>query len=400
MKKYILSFMMLVVSASFLTSCLGDNGNSNSNQPTKVTVTSGLYVVNCGIWGGNNGSLTLYDYNTLKAQQLFSGIGELGDTPNDAYTKGDTIFIVVNTDNMIVVFNRKTMKVDRISTTKEMGETEGLGPRCITGFGDNIYFTTYGNYVARMDAKTLTVTDMKQVGNAPEGLSLGGTYSAPLLYVCNSNYGTGGGSISKIPLASDGSLGKVETITHEKIRNPQEVVAEGDGFYFLDWGYYNEDYTKQFEAGLFYYNNGNVTQIIENATGLGVGYVYDSYGNAVGYNLVTFNAPYGSDEKPTYTQYNTATGSKKSITLKDDTGHEIFSPVAIGVDPLKGLLVIASRTKSPDTEKADIKLPGYANVYQFESEGVYKYVEGSNFVTGIDPHVIEFTLDTQTIVYQ
>ena len=144
MKKYILSFMMLVVSVSFLTSCLGDNGNSNSNQPTKVTVTSGLYVVNCGIWGGNNGSLTLYDYNTLKAQQLFSGIGELGDTPNDAYTKGDTIFIVVNTDNMIVVFNRKTMKVDRISTTKEMGETEGLGPRCITGFGDNIYFTTYG----------------------------------------------------------------------------------------------------------------------------------------------------------------------------------------------------------------------------------------------------------------
>ena len=199
MKKYILSFMMLVVSTLFLTSCLSDNGNSNSNQPTKVTVTSGLYVVNCGIWGGNNGSLTLYDYNTLKAQQLFSGIGELGDMPNDAYTKGDTIFIVVNTDNMIVVFNRKTMKVDRISTTKEMGEAKGYGPRCITGFGDNIYFTTYGNYVARMDAKTLTVTDMKQVGNAPEGLALGGTYSAPLLYVCNSNYGMGGGSISKKP---------------------------------------------------------------------------------------------------------------------------------------------------------------------------------------------------------
>ena len=106
MKKYILSFAMMVMGASLLTSCLNDN--DNNNQPVKIPITTGLYVVNNGQWNKNNGSLTYFDYTTLKAQQLFSGVGELGDTPNDAYTKGDTIFIVVSTDNMIVAYNKKT----------------------------------------------------------------------------------------------------------------------------------------------------------------------------------------------------------------------------------------------------------------------------------------------------
>ena len=75
---------------------------------------------------------------------------------------------------MIVAYNKKTNSViDRISTTDEMGATEGYTPRHIIGYGDNIFFTTYGGYVARLDAKTLTVTDKAQVGSAPEGLTLG-----------------------------------------------------------------------------------------------------------------------------------------------------------------------------------------------------------------------------------
>ena len=57
MKKYILSFVMMVMGASLLTSCLSDNDNKN-NQPITVPVTTGLYVVNNGQWNQNNGSLT------------------------------------------------------------------------------------------------------------------------------------------------------------------------------------------------------------------------------------------------------------------------------------------------------------------------------------------------------
>ena len=242
MKKYILSVVVMVIGASLFTSCLNDSDNNN-NQPIVIPQTTGLYVVNNGQWNKNNGSLTYFDYMTMQAQQLFSHVGELGDTPNDAYIKGDTIFIVVSTDNMIVAYNKKTNSViDRISTTDEMGEAEGFNPRHIIGYGDNIFFTTYGGYVARLDSRTLTVTDQAKVGSAPEGLTLGGTQDALELYVCNSDYGYGNASISKIPLASNGNMGKAETITNENIRNPQDIVAVGDVLYYLDWGSYTEDY--------------------------------------------------------------------------------------------------------------------------------------------------------------
>ena len=391
MKKYILSFVMMVMGASLLTSCLSDNDNKN-NQPITVPVTTGLYVVNNGQWNQNNGSLTYFDYKTMTAQELL-GPGELGDTPNDAYTKGDTIFIAVNTDNIIVVYNKKTNSViDRVSTTEEMGEIEGNGPRHIIGYGNYIYFTTYGGYVAQMDAKELTVTDKVKVGSAPEDLSLGGTSDAPVLYVANSDYGYGNASVSKVTVKANG-FGAVETITSEKIQNPQDILAVGNGFYYIDWGHYTDDYSKQLDAGLYYYENGAVSLLVENATGMGVGMVYAA-GYAVGYNIVTFNNPYGSDSKPTYNTYNTYTRSKTTLTLTGDTGNEIFSPAAIAVDPLTGNIVIASRAKDPDTGSASFTLPGYANIYNYNGQ----FVKGSNFQTGIEPHMIGFTLGTQTIM--
>ena len=391
MKKYILSFVMMVMGASLLTSCLSDNDNKN-NQPITVPVTTGLYVVNNGQWNQNNGSLTYFDYKTMTAQELL-GPGELGDTPNDAYTKGDTIFIAVNTDNIIVVYNKKTNSViDRVSTTEEMGEIEGNGPRHIIGYGNYIYFTTYGGYVAQMDAKELTVTDKVKVGSAPEDLSLGGTSDAPVLYVANSDYGYGNASVSKVTVKANG-FGAVETITSEKIQNPQDILAVGNGFYYIDWGHYTDDYSKQLDAGLYYYENGAVSLLVENATGMGVGMVYAA-GYAVGYNIVTFNNPYGSDSKPSYNTYNTYTRSKTTLTLTGDTGNEIFSPAAIAVDPLTGNIVIASRAKDPDTGSASFTLPGYANIYNYNGQ----FVKGSNFQTGIEPHMIGFTLGTQTIM--
>ena len=391
MKKYILSFAMMVMGASLLTSCLSDNDNKN-NQPITVPVTMGLYVVNNGQLNQNNGSLTYFDYKTMTAQELL-GPGELGDTPNDAYTKGDTIFIAVNTDNMIVVYNKKTNSViDRVSTTEEMGEIEGNGPRHIIGYGKYIYFTTYGGYVAQMDAKELTVTDKVKVGSVPEDLSLGGTSDAPVLYVANSDYGYGNASVSKVTVKANG-FGAVETITSEKIQNPQDILAVGNGFYYIDSGHYTDDYSKQLDAGLYYYENGAVSLLVENATGMGVGMVYAA-GYAVGYNIVTFNYPYGSDSKPSYNTYNTYTRSKTTLTLTGDTGNEIFSPAAIAVDPLTGNIVIASRKKDPDTGSASFTLPGYANIYNYNGQ----FVKGSNFQTGIEPHMIGFTLGTQTIM--
>lgn len=387
MKKFIFSFLMLATSAVLVTSCLG-NDNDNNNTTT-ITTTTGLYVVNNGQWNQNNGSLTYFDYETLSARQLLNGTGGLGDTPNDAYTKGDTIFVVGSTENTIFVINKKDFSIiRRVSTTTEMGDEAGYNPRHITGLNNKLYFTTYGGYVGELDANSLSVTNTFKVGSAPEGIAIGGTSAAPILLVANSDYGYGNASVSKITLSS----GQVETITNEKIRNPQEIVPDENGFYFLDWGYYDEQWNQK-EAGLYFYNGSTVNKIIPDATGLGIGLVYLN-GYAVGYNMVTFNYPYGSS-KPTYSKYNTYSKTVSSLSLYDDKDIEIFSPAAIAVDPITGNIIIASRPKDPDTGYASYTLPGYANMYTQEG----RYIENTHFETGIEPHMIGFTVGKTTITY-
>lgn len=395
MKKYLFSFMTMVMGAALVTSCVSDDDSDKGNNTAKIVVTSGLYVVNNGTWGQNNGSLTYFDYSTLKEEQLLSGANGLGDTPNDAYSKGDTIFVVGSTENTIFVVNRKDFSIiKRISTVAEMGETEGATPRHITGYGNNIYFTTYGGYVGIIDAKSLAVSQIKyKVGSAPEGLSVGGTANEPVLYVANSDYGYGNASISKINLGN----GTVEEIKNEKIQNPQEIVALGNELYILDWGHYDDSWN-QVDAGLYYYYNGNAKQLIANATGLGVGMVYVN-DQVVGYQLVTFNDPYGSTSKPTYNTYNTYTGFTGTLNLSGDKGIEIFSPAAIAVDPIRGHIAIASRPKDPESSDefpyASYTLPGYVNMYSSSGE----YIKDTHFQTGVEPHMIGFAFNSQTITY-
>jgi hypothetical protein len=197
MKKYLFSLMMMAMGSALVTSCLSNDDDNKRKDPEVVTITSGVYVVNNGTWNHNNGSLSYFDYGTLQTSQLLEGVSGLGDTPNDAFTKGDTIFIVGSTENTIFVVNKKNFNIiKRISTTETMGEAEGYNPRHITGLGNNIYFTTYGGYVGVIDAKSLTMSQTKyKVGSAPEGLAVGGSASNPFLYVANSNYADGNGSI-------------------------------------------------------------------------------------------------------------------------------------------------------------------------------------------------------------
>lgn len=394
MKKYVFSMMMMVLGSALFTSCLKDD-DSDSNKDQEVAVTTGAYVVNNGSFNQNNGSLTYFDYQTLKAQQLLSGGSGLGDTPNDAYTKGDTIFIVGSSENTIFVVDKKDFSIiSRVSTTAEMGEAEGVTPRHIIGSGDNLYFTTYGGYVGVLNTRSLKVTQKFQVGSAPEGLALSNSGTDKFLYVANSDYGNGNASISKINLAT----AEVEEIKNEHIQNPQEILAIGEELFVLDWGHYTEDFSQQLDAGLYRIYNGTAVKVIPDATGMGVGLVY--YNNyPVGYLIVTFNYPYGSS-KPTYTKFNTFTGSVESLTLSGDTGIEIFSPAALAVDPITGNILIASRAKDPDSPAdapyASFSLPGYVNIYT--NGGAY--IKDSHFETGIEPHMIGFTLGLQTITYK
>ena len=394
MKKYLFDLALMMMGASLFTSCL--NNDNNDNTPQKVTVTSGAFIINNGQKNKNNGSLTFFDYQSESATTTLVGGSGLGDTPNDACLMGDTIFVVGSTDNMIFLVNRKSLNmIDYVSTTELMGEAEGYSPRAITSFNNKLYFTTYGTpdtnggYVAELNPKTLQVERKFKVGSAPEGLAFGGTSSEVYLYVCNSDFAHGGGSISKINMAT----GAVDEIKNEKVQNPQKLFVIGEVLYVLDWGHYTDDYSQQLDAGLYCVADGSASLLVKDATDADNVVIYVN-GQAVGYEIITFNYPYGSTTA-TYSKFNTYTGQTTSLVLSGDSNYKIESPSAIGVDPLSGNIIIASRTINKDTGYADYTMPGFANMYTNSGQ----YIEGSHFETGIEPHKIGFTLDQTVVSY-
>lgn len=375
MKKILFNLIVMALGTTLLTGCLSDDKN---DQPAEYVVTNGALIVNNGSSSNSiDGSLTFLDYNSGEARQnVFKNAnGEsLGGTPNSVMCYGNKVYVAGSDENAVFVLDKKTFKlIERISTTDEMGEAEGVMPRSLTAYDKNVYVSTYGGYVGVIDTLDLSVRNMYKVGSYPEGMAIGTKDNLVYLYVANSDYGNGNGSISVVNLSS-GSVSEIKGV-----RNPQELAVAGDNIFVLDWGYYDESESwVQKEAGVYLINGSNVQKIIPDATGMA----------AAGYNIVTFNAPYDSSKKVSYSIFNVAYGSLSTFTLSGDGANRIESPAAISIDPNTGYVLIASRKMNPDTGYPDYSAPGFINMYTGNGE----YVK--TFDTGVEPHQITFLYGT------
>ena len=381
MKKYVFG-LTLMMGATLLTGCIKDS--ENSNKPYEFTITEGLLVVNNGnVANGIDGSLSFLDFvNETTQQNVYKTANgaSLGGTPNDVIHYGHKIYVVGSDENTIFVLNAKTFKeIKKISTTEILGEAEGTNPRHMTAYNGRVYVSTYGGYVAEIDTVGFTMTRSFKVGSVPEGLGIGLSLdgNTAKLYVANSDYGNGNGSISIVDLGT----GSVTDFKHELIRNPQEILASADVVYVLDYGYYDmNDNWLQKEAGVYMIYNNTVTKIIPDATGMA----------GVGNSIVTFNAPYGSSTT-TYSVFNTRTGILSAFSPKGDSDRPVFSPCAIAIDANTYNVMIASRPKDPDTGYPSYAMPGYVNIYT--SAGNYV----GTYEAGVEPHKIEFSYGTTTL---
>lgn len=385
-KKQIVFSLTLMMGATLLTGCLGD-GNNNSD-PIEITVTKGLVVVNNGsAYNGIDGSLSFVDLEKEVAQQNVyktANGASLGGTPNDAIVYGQKLYVVGSDENTVFVLNPKTFKeITKISTTALLGEAEGVNPRHMTAYGSKVYVSTYGGYVAEIDTVAFNMTRSFKVGSVPEGLTIGlvGVSSTPMLYVANSDYGNGNGSISTVNLET----GSITDFKHELIRNPQEILAASDVLYVLDWGYYDENWMQK-EAGVYKIEGSEVKLVIPDATGMA----------GVKSTIVTFNSPYGGTET-TYSIYNTRYGTLNTLSLTGDSERPIFSPAAIAIDYNTGNVMVASRPQDPDTGYPSYAMPGYVNVYTVSGSTANYY---KSFDVGVEPHKIEFSYGTQKVELQ
>ena len=384
-KKQIVFSLALMTGATLLTGCLSDNNNS---EPIEITVTKGLVVVNNGsAYNGIDGSLSFVDLEKEVAQQNVyktANGASLGGTPNDAIVYGQKLYVVGSDENTVFVLNPKTFKeITKISTTALLGEAEGVNPRHMTAYGSKVYVSTYGGYVAEIDTVAFNMTRSFKVGSVPEGLTIGlvGVSSTPMLYVANSDYGNGNGSISTVNLETS----SITDFKHELIRNPQEILAASDVLYVLDWGYYDENWMQK-EAGVYKIEGSEVKLVIPDATGMA----------GVKSTIVTFNSPYGGTET-TYSIYNTRYGTLNTLSLTGDSERPIFSPAAIAIDYNTGNVMVASRPQDPDTGYPSYAMPGYVNVYTVSGSTANYY---KSFDVGVEPHKIEFSYGTQKVELQ
>ena len=395
MKKYLLSLAVMVMGATLLTGCLGDD--SNGNMPTEIPVTKGVFIINNGSsYQSIDGSLTYINYATMtpsaqqNVYQMVNG-ESLGGTPNDVLVYGQKVYIAGSDENTIFVLDaRNSKELKKVSTTVLLGEAEGKTPRRLAAFDGKVYFTTYGDgdkgSVAAIDTTSFALQKQYQVGSHPEGLAFGidGT-NIVTLYVANSDWSMGNGSISKIDLTS----GSITTSEYEKVKNPQEIAVAGTNLYVLDYGHYDDAYNQE-DAGVYKISGGTVSLVVPNATGMA----------AAGYLIYTFNDPFGSAAGPSYSVYDIRSNSPAKLNLTGDSSHPIVSPAAIAVDPNTGNILIASRQKDPDTGYPSYAMPGFVNVYQGYGLNTNPGQFVESFATGVEPHKIEFVHGTAKIQLQ
>jgi hypothetical protein len=346
-----------------------------------------VFVINNGNVGkAIDGSLSYIDYTTGKATaNIYKEVNgkSLGGTPNDVVVYGQKVYIAGSDENTIFVLDARNCKeLKQVSTTALLGDAEGKSPRRIATYGDKIYFTTYGGYVAAIDTINFTLQQQYQVGSYPEGLAFGSTSSSttlPKLYVANSDWSMGNGSISCIDLAS----ASVTEIKNDKVTNPQEIaVSEAGTLYVLDYGHYDENFNQK-DAGVYMISGNDAKLVIPNATGMA----------GLGYYIYTFNDPWGGSGA-TYSIYDIRSNYTTTLNLSGDSSHKLISPCAISVDPNTGYIYIASRQQDPDTGYPSYAMSGFVNVY----DNTGNYLE--SFTTGVEPHKIEFSHGTAKIVFE
>ena len=397
MNKYLLSLAVMAMGATLLTGCLGD-ASKGSDTPAEIPVTKGVFIINNGSsYQSIDGSLTYINYATMtpSAQQnVYQKVNKrsLGGTPNDVLVYGQKVYIVGFDENIIFVLDaRNSEELKKVSTIDLLGEADGKGPRRLAAFDGKVYFTTYGNgdkgSVAAIDTTSFALQKQYQVGSYPEGLAFGiDDANIVTLYVANSDYGKGNGSISKIDITS----GNVTNTEFEKVKNPQEIAVETTGnLYVLDYGHYVEASKTQLDAGVYKISGNSVSLVVPNATGMAV------YGPFI----YTFNDPYGSTTGPSYSVYDISSNSAAKLNLSGDSDHSIVSPAAIAVDPITGNIFIASRQKDPDTGYPAY-LPGFVNVYQGYGLNANPGQFVESFQTGVEPHKIEFVHGTAKIQFK
>ena len=350
MKKYLVSFLWLLISLSVITSC-SDDDNKGGREP--VEVTDGVFILNQGNYFSQiNGSLDYLNYSTnLISRDVFQRANgrSLSGTPNDIVVVDGKLYIAAADENRVEVLDVKTLKAAAPIAIKT--------PRALATDGRFVYVTSYAGTVSKIDVSTgkIVATSVK-IGANLEGI----TVLNGKLYVCNAynpdyTYNTNVVKLSASDLSKQGDI----TVA----ANPNRILNDGTNVYVISWGNYMDvsPCLQKIDPA------DKVTKLTDGAT-------YMAYHQG---KIYLVNHVYS---KPDYTVYDLATSTVATFI----EGKELFQPYAIAVDPVTGKVFITSYSKDPDTGKVSYTTDGY--IAEYDSTGAFL----GKFSVGVGPGSLVF----------
>lgn len=219
-----LSTLCLLAVGTVFTACEDDEDDSWNNGATVALPKNRVFILNEGIYGKNNASLTFYNPATkeIVPDLFFSQNGyKLGDTAQDMIEYNGELYIVMNGSNYITRLSGAGVELARYEFRAEEGQ-----PRYATAEDGKVYVTLYSGNVARLDAKTLNMEAMVKVGNNPEQI----IEEDDKLYCVNSGWGYDN-RLSIIDLKTFKEAEHVEIFT-----NPQRIIECNDRIFIQGYG--------------------------------------------------------------------------------------------------------------------------------------------------------------------
>lgn len=207
-----------------------------TKDPTSVTEdipqpsAKGAYIVNEGVWGRGNSTLTYYNLDNFQAyNDVFGAVNDrsLGDVGNEMVIRGGKGYIVVNNSDRIEIIDLAT---NRSEATISL--PAGSSPRHIAFAADSLLMVTalYDNSVLVYGSSGNTPLRRIPVGANPEGVVV----TNGKAYVANSGLGSG----NTMSIISIASMTVTSTITVGD--NPAGVALAADGMvYVVCGGFYD-----------------------------------------------------------------------------------------------------------------------------------------------------------------
>jgi YVTN family beta-propeller protein len=217
-------YLLILSLGIFLLGCSKDE---TGPPPAPPKVTTGLFVLNQGLYSANNTALTYYDFSSSTPSTDFfkqvNGFG-LGDTGSDMVIYGGKMYIVVNNSGYVAVVNSVTAKF--IDTIGFKNNGVNRGPENVVAAEGKVFVSSTDGNVAVIDTATLAITKFIKVGSNPAQMVI----SDDKLFVSN----TGGFSptydstVSVIPLNTLTESGRITVGI-----NPGSIATDNTGSIYV-----------------------------------------------------------------------------------------------------------------------------------------------------------------------